>query len=387
MIFSEKIKINPSATLAINALVQQKKMKGEKVFNLSVGEPMINTDPVIIKAANESLARGETHYPPVQGLKKLLALSTDWINESFGSTYTEEEVVVTSGGKFGIYLTLQSLLNDCDEVLISSPYWVSYPEMVKLFGGVPVIIKTDADKGWKMSVSSLQRAVTDKTKILILNNASNPAGTLYNHEELSAILEFARKNNILVLSDEVYSGLVYDDNVFISCASFEKFKENVIIIQSCSKNFAMTGWRIGFVFGPKELIKKITMLQGQSTSGVSTMCQWAAVAALENRERIMLDIKKEIERRRDVFVASFNSLFDCKIKAPTSSLYAFIPVRYFNSSKKSSYFSKELLEKANIASVPGESFGEDDYVRFSFGVSENDIKEGLTALKNYLLPS
>lgn len=383
MNFSERIKINPSATMAINALVQQKRLKGQKVYNLSIGEPMIDTDPVIIESAYEAMKKGETHYPPVQGLNKLLSLASEWMNERYGSSYDNSNTIVTTGGKYGISLVLQALLNDGDEIIIHSPYWVSYPEMVRLFGGTPVIVKTGADNGWKVKLEDLHRAITNKTKIIIINNASNPTGVMYSKEEMREILKLAQENGVMVLSDEVYSGLVYDSQEYVSAASFPEYRDNVIIIESCSKNFAMTGWRVGFVFAPLELIKSLNMLQGQSTSGAAIMCQWGAVTALENRHRICSDIRRIMKNRRDVFIENFNRIFNEKLMIPSAGLYVFLPISIFSNNSNSISFCRDLLEKNNLAAVPGESFGEMEFVRFSFGSPESELIEALEVLAKY----
>ncbi|EKD43865.1 MAG: hypothetical protein ACD_72C00092G0001, partial [uncultured bacterium] len=343
--------------------------------------PMMDTPQVIKDAAINSLQENRTHYPPVAGLAELRKVATSWMNTEFDADYNEDEVIVSSGGKFGIYLTLQSIIQPKDEVLIISPYWVSYPDMVKIFGGEPKIVKTSEKNGWKPSVNDLQNSVSKQTKMLILNNASNPTGVLYTKEEIQNILEFARKNKLVVLSDEVYSGLVYDGKKYISCASFSDYKDNVIVIQSCSKNLAMTGWRIGFVFGPKQFIKVLISLTSQSTSGVTSISQYAALAGLQNIEKIVPLINKEMQKRRDGFVSTFNTLFTTKINPPASALYCFVPMSAFGVKETDSIkFCENILQKSNVAIVPGAAFGQDGYVRCSFGGDENEVSAGLRAL-------
>jgi len=308
-----------------------------------------------------------------------------WMNNKYLANYKTDEVLVTAGGKFGIYLALQSLLQAGDEVLIISPYWVSYPAMVRIFGGVPKIIETSEDANWKVSVRDLENEVSEKTKILILNNASNPTGTLYTKEEIANILEFAKQNNLAVLSDEVYSGLVYDGQEYISCASFQEYKENLIVIQSCSKNLAMTGWRVGFVFGPAEFIKTLISLTSQSTSGVTTISQHSALAGLQNIEQISSDINNEMQIRRNFFISTFNKLFNTKIKSPASALYCFIPLPAFGvESNDSVKFCEDVLREANVAMVPGIAFGKEGYVRCSFGENIEELGEALQQLIKYL---
>lgn len=286
MILRPVITIEPSATVVMNSLALQKKAKGERVYNLSAGEPMIPTPDVVIQAALLAMQQGKTHYPPVQGIPELLKVASSWINQTCQTTYELKNTIATCGGKFGIYALLQALLAPTEEVLIIAPYWVSYTGMVKIFGGVPKVVSTAPEKNWKVEVRDLENAYSEKTKLLILNNASNPTGTLYTKEELKEILDFAEKNNLIVISDEVYSGLVYTGQPYISCGSFEQYRERVFVIQSCSKSFAMTGWRVGFVFGDSGIIKVLTTLQGQSTTGTSIISQYAAVAAIENAKTI-----------------------------------------------------------------------------------------------------
>lgn len=379
------INIEPSATVAINSLALQKKQAGERVYNLSVGEPMIDTPELIKMSAIKSIQENKTHYPSVSGLVELKDASISWMNNKYLADYNSNEVLVTAGGKFGIFLTLQSLLQPGDGVLIISPYWVSYPAMVKIFGGVPQIIETSEENNWKVSIEDLENNVNDKTKILILNNAGNPTGVLYSKEEIADILEFAKKNNLIVLSDEVYSGLVYDGAEYVSCASFLEYKNNLVVIQSCSKNLAMTGWRVGFVFGPAEFIKTLTSLTSQSTSGVTTISQYSALAGLQNMDKISLEINNEMQTRRDFFVSTFNKLFNTKIQTPTSALYCFIPMLAFGvESNDSIKFCEDILREINVAMVPGVAFGKEGYVRCSFGENIEELGEALQQLAKYL---
>jgi len=384
MEFSSKILIKPSATLTINSTVLAKKQRGEKIYNLSAGEPMIDTPLVVIQAAKEAMFSGQTHYPPVAGLPELLQAASVWMNSRYHSDYSIKNILVTCGGKFGLYLLFQALLNDGDEVLISSPYWVSYPEMVKLFGGQPKII-TPSEKNWKMTTDDFVNNISPKTKLLILNNGSNPAGTLYTPEELRSLLVAAAEHHIFVVADEVYSGLVYDGKSYASCALFPEFKQQVAIVESCSKSFAMTGWRVGFVFADESIIRKLVTLQGQSTSGTSIISQWAAVAALQNAAEITRVINATMQKRRDIFFENFNQLFRTSTEPPESSLYAFVPLTNLTERKiNSTDFCLEILDKANVAAVPGAAFGQENYIRFSFGEKEEEIIQALSALADYL---
>ncbi|MFA4830636.1 MAG: aminotransferase class I/II-fold pyridoxal phosphate-dependent enzyme, partial [Patescibacteria group bacterium] len=272
-----------------------------------------------------------------------------------------------------------------EEVLIIAPYWVSYTGIVKIYGGIPVILSTAEMDGWKIKPEQLAAACNQKTKLLILNNAANPTGALYRREELTAILKVAKEKNLIVISDEVYSGLVYDNEEFVSAGSFFEHKDKVIVVQSCSKIFAMTGWRVGFVFGPEPAVKIIKTLQGQSTTGTSTMGQWAAVAGFKEADRIVWEIREEMQKRRNVFVETFNNLFPRKITAPASGLYCFIPIAAFGSAETDSVaFSARVLAEANVAMVPGAAFGKEGYARCSFGCEPEELREALGVLAEYL---
>lgn len=383
LLFNDKVK--ESSTLRINSVANKKKSAGEKVYNFSIGEPVVDNNELVNQSVIEALKGKRASYPPAAGLGELIGMSVDWINKNYNCKYTAKEAMITCGGKYGISLVLQAILDVGDEVIIISPYWVSYPEMVSIFGGVAKICKTREDKGWMVEVVELEKLTTSKTKAIIINNASNPTGHLFSHEELEGILKWSHEKGIFIISDEVYSGLVYDNKKFISSGIFEEYKEKLIIIQSCSKNFAMTGWRVGMVFGPQEIINCLVVLQSQSITNTSIVSQWAALEALQHADEITSDVRKIMQSRRDCFVNTFNELFPGKISAPQSALYGFVRLSDMGiTGKNGDELSMELIEKANVALTPGSGFGEDDYLRFSFGIGENDIKEGLMAIKNYL---
>ncbi len=386
MIFSAKSHIPPSATVTINTLARQKEQKGERVFNLSAGEPILdNATRYLKKTVDWAMKANQTLYPPVAGIDELRDRAAHWMNDLYKTRYKSQNTLVTCGGKFGIYLLLQTLLNEGDEAIIIAPYWVSYPSMVKLFGGEPVIVKTEEENGWKANPQAIKRACTPRTKLLILNNASNPTGVLYSKKELQNILEIAAQKKLIVVSDEVYSGLVYDGNQYVSCGSFRQFEDNVIVVQSCSKNFGMTGWRVGFVFGREDVIKMLIKIQGQSITGTSAISQWAAIAALQYAEKITPHVCKIMRQRRDLFVDTFNELFKSKITKPQSAFYSFIPLRAFGIKEKDSVkFCEKALQKANVAMVPGLAFGQEGYVRCSFGAKPNELTGGLHAIHQFL---
>lgn len=378
------LKVPASETITINTLALQKKQAGEKVYNLSAGEPMIDTDSRIINATVKALKNNKTHYPPVAGISELRETVSKWMNKNYGAKFSTKETLVINGGKLGLFLLAQALLKKNDEVLIVSPYWVSYSTIVKIFGSSVKVIKTTPKSGWKISPKDIAESSSKKTKILILNNGNNPTGSLYSKNELEKILAIAKKKNIFVISDEVYSGLVYGKK-FISCASFKKYKDNVAIIQSCSKSFAMTGFRVGFVLAEEKIIKTLSGLTSQSTSGVPLFCQYGALEAFKNSASITGKINKEMKNRRDVFIKEFNKVFLQKITLPDSALYVFAPLSAMGwKGENSTEFCELAMKEANVAVVPGSAFGQESYVRFSFGENPKILKEGINALAKWI---
>ena len=377
-------KLTDSVTVAINSIAQQKIDAGIKLSNLSAGEPRLSPHPLITQAVVEALEQGKTFYPPVSGISELKKLASDWMNNTYGCHFQEEHCLVVNGGKLGIYLLLQQVLQKEDEVIIASPYWVSYPSITRLFGGCPVIIETNEEEGWKMTPTSLKKACGIKSRVLILNNACNPTGMLYTKSELKALLKVAMEHDLLVVSDEVYSGLVYDDKPFVSCGEFNQYRDRVVVIQSCSKNFAMTGWRIGFVFAPPILIKQLTSLVSQSTSGVTTISQWAAVAALKQRDIVIPWVRENMRRRRNILIKAIQDYFGISLILPPASLYLFIGLHHFGvKNLTSTEFCKRALEVANVALVPGAAFGKEGFIRISFGANEQDLESGVKALADF----
>lgn len=379
------LKVPASETLAINALALAKKQAGETVYNLSAGEPVISAPKSIVTAGIKALTEGKTHYPPVSGIPELRDVVSDWMNRVYGADFARENTLVTNGGKLGLYLLLQAMIRPGDEVLIPAPFWVSYPSMVEIFKGKPKILHTDAKSGWKITPKDIERNTGPKTKILILNNASNPTGVLYTKAELGALLETATKKNIFVISDEVYSGLVYDGKTYVSASSFKEYQDSVAIIQSCSKSFTLTGFRVGFLFANKEIISAVSGLLSQSTSGVTSICQWAVIPAFKNAETIVPKVAKVMQKNRDVFVQAFNASFPKKISSPASALYAFVPLSAMGwKGSNSTEFCTLGMKEANVAVVPGVAFGTEGYVRFSFGEKPAVLKAGIRALAEWV---
>lgn len=375
--------LSPSVTVTINAIAMKKKMNGERVYNFAAGDPVLNNHQSIIDRAIRQAEKKFCPYPPVEGIPELRSLVAEWVNITCLTQYTKENVLVTCGGKFALFAIVYALLQPNEEVLIPAPYWVSYPDIVKMAGGTPKVVPTRPENGWKITAQDLLQHITKNSKMLIFNNACNPTGVLYTQQEINDILSIAKKFDLIVISDEVYSGLVYEEPGFISCGAFPEHRERVLIVQSCSKNFGMTGWRIGFVLGPEGIIKRLAILQSQSTTGVSTISQWGAVGALENAEEVNSYVKESMRKRRDVFVSTYHSLFPIPIEKINSALYAFVPLSSMGvqNMTDSVAFSEMLISSDNIALVPGTAFGVDGYVRFAFSESEENIHQGLHVLK------
>lgn len=378
------MKLNESATVTINSLAKQKIAAGIDIFNLSAGEPELMPHPIIVDAALQALQQGKTLYPPVAGIPELRQAASQWMNREYHCNFNTDQCVVTPGGKFAIYLLLQYLLKPEDEVIIPAPYWVSYPSITGLFGGKACIVATHAEHGWKLTPQQLTAACHARSRILILNNACNPTGAFYSREELQALLAVAEQHGLWVISDEVYSGLCFDDQPYVSCGAFAQHRERVIVVQSCSKSFAMTGWRIGFTFAPLAIIQALTILLGQSTSGASTLSQWAATAALQQSTTVNSYVNGELKKRRNTLVNALNAAFNLQIAAPLSSLYLFVSLPALGVTEPSSQrFCERALAEANVAIVPGIAFGQEGFIRLSFGAEPERLTQAVAALADF----
>lgn len=386
MKLSKRLNIPSSATGRIYDLAIQKRKAGITVYNFSAGDLFFPIHPVIEKGVQEALVKGDhiVSYPPLAGVAELRLQIAQWMQRRYSSPYSSEEVVVTNGGKFALFAILQALLNAGDEVLVPAPYWVSYLPIIQFSEAHPLIVPTFEEKGWKVTPDDLQKQATPKTKLLILNNGCNPTGILYSFEEIENILKWAQKNNIFVLSDEVYSEMVYDGKTYISCASFPHLQENMAIVQSFSKNFGMSGWRVGFALGPKQLIDAVIRLQGQSTTGTSIVSQWAALAAIQNADAVTAYVRQEMDKRRDLFISTFNSLFQAALKPPASAMYQFVAMEELGvSSRDSLHFCEQAMDRASVAMVPGVACGQEGYIRFAFSEKASQIVKGLESLSRF----
>jgi aspartate aminotransferase len=378
--------ISPSPTLSLTAKVKELRKKGMRIISFTAGEPDFDTPSPIKEAAKRALDEGFTKYTPTTGIEELKERIARKLKEENGLDYDKKEIIVSPGAKFVIFSALYALLEEGDEVLLPSPYWVSYPEQIRMAGGKPVIIETKEENGFKMRIDELERAKTKKTRILILNSPSNPTGAVYEKEELSQIAKWCRENDVFVISDEIYEKLVYDTE-HISIAKFPGMKETTLLVNGMSKTYSMTGWRIGYGAGPRELIEAMGRIQDHTTSNPTSFAQIGALKALDLGEEVE-EMVSAFKRRRDILLEEIRKIPNVSCTPPKGAFYAFPNVSYYMvkmGASSTEELASYLLEKVGVAVVPGEGFGASGYMRLSFAVSEDDIKEGLAKIKDAFL--
>ena len=384
-------RLAPSATLAMSQKSSEMKAQGIDVINMSVGEPDFNTPENIKEAAKKAIDDNFSRYSPVPGYPDLRKAIVAKLKNENGLDYTVNEVIVGTGGKQGICNVILALVNPGDEVIIPAPYWVSYPQMAKLAGGVPVIVNAGFDQDFKMTPEQLEAAITPKTKILILCSPSNPTGSVYSKEELAALADVLRKHpDVFVLADEIYEHINYIGKHH-SIAQEPGLKEQVIIANGVSKAYAMTGWRIGFLAGPEWIIKGCNKLQGQYTSGTCSVSQKAAEAAYTLDQSAVEEMRQAFERRRDLIVKLAKEVPGLEVNIPQGAFYLFPKCNsYFGKSNgnktinNSTDFAMYLLEEAHVATVGGDAFGDPDCFRMSYATSDENIKEAIRRIKEAL---
>ena len=384
-------RLAPSATLAMSQKSSEMKAQGIDVINMSVGEPDFNTPENIKEAAKKAIDDNFSRYSPVPGYPDLRKAIVAKLKNENGLDYTVNEVIVGTGGKQGICNVILALVNPGDEVIIPAPYWVSYPQMAKLAGGVPVIVNAGFDQDFKMTPEQLEAAITPKTKMLILCSPSNPTGSVYSKEELAALADVLRKHpDVFVLADEIYEHINYIGKHH-SIAQEPDLKEQVIIANGVSKAYAMTGWRIGFLAGPEWIIKGCNKLQGQYTSGTCSVSQKAAEAAYTLDQSAVEEMRQAFERRRDLIVKLAKEVPGLEVNIPQGAFYLFPKCNsYFGKSNgdktinNSTDFAMYLLEEAHVATVGGDAFGDPDCFRMSYATSDENIKEAIRRIKEAL---
>ncbi len=372
--------IAPSPTLAVDAKAKALKAAGEDVCGFGAGEPDFDTPKFIKDACIRALEEGKTKYVPAPGLLDLRTALAEYYVEKKGLKDVKfSNIVVSPGGKFTCYLAFMAVVSPGDEVIIPAPYWVSYPEMVKLAGGVPVFVGAGDESDFKITVGDLEKALTEKTKMVVLTSPSNPTGAVYTREELKAIADFAVKNDIFILSDEIYENLVYDGVEASSPAAVsEEAQRHVIIASGFSKSYAMTGWRLGTLCAPDDVAKAVASLQSQTASNSTTFAQYGALAALRQPEKAKesLDMMLEaFDRRRLMLWEGLNSIRGVSCRRAQGAFYLFPNISLFGMS--SADFCAKLLEEELVAVVPGSAFGSDPNIRFSYAVCDETIKKGL----------
>ncbi len=386
------LSIEPSVTLEITAKANALKAAGESVISFSVGEPDFNTPENIQKAGIDAIVNGVTKYTAASGTPELKKAICKKFKDENGLDYKPSEIIVSNGGKHSLYNALMAILNPGDEVIFSIPYWVSYPELVMIAGGIPVLLETKEENEFKFSSKDLESVKTDKTKAIILNSPSNPTGAVYSKAELEDIADWAVKNNIFVISDELYEKLIYDGEEHISIAQLnDDIKKLTILVNGMSKAYAMTGWRIGYTAADERIIKVMSNIQSHTTSNPSSLAQYASVEGLSGPQDSIDMMKKEFDKRRIVMADMINSTKDISCLVPKGAFYIML-----NSSQlygreiegvminSSVDFANLLLDKCKVAVVPGLAFGDDKYVRLSYATSMENIVEGLNRIKQLL---
>ena len=386
------INIKPSPTLAVNAKAKALKAAGADILNFSVGEPDFDTPPHICEAGKKAIDDGFTRYTAVPGMPELREAICQRLQQDKGLSYSMDEIQVACGGKHGLYNMFQAVLNPGDEVLIPTPYWVSYPPMVQLAGGIPVLLPLLEQDDFDLNPAILQKYATGKTRAIILNSPSNPTGSTFSIEALQSIAQQAREHGWLIITDDIYDTISYMDTELPHILDIDRvLKEQTLILNGVSKSFAMTGWRIGWTAGPKHIIAAMNKIQGQSTSNPSSISQKAALAAVSGPQDFPKIMQQAFLPRRDFFVAALRAIEGVSCVKPKGAFYVFPNFSaYFGKSFQGKVINNSVdladyfLDEAQVASVPGAAFGADDFVRFSFATSMEIIKDGMARIKTAL---
>lgn len=389
---SERVnRLHPSATLAMSARSAELKAQGVPVINMSVGEPDFNTPEHIKEAGIKAICENWTRYSPVPGYPSLREAICDKLKNENELNFTPEQIVVSNGGKQSVCGAIMAIVNSGDEVIVPAPYWVSYPEMVLMADGTPVFIPSGIEQDFKITPAQLEAAITPKTKALILCSPSNPTGSVYSREELKALAEVLKRHeSVFVISDEIYEHISYVGH-HESIAQFEEIRERVIIVNGVSKAYAMTGWRIGFVAAPVDVAKAVSKLQGQYTSGPSSISQKAAEAAYRGSQKCVEEMREAFSRRRDLIVKLAREIPGLEVNEPQGAFYLFPKCSSFfgkSDGKRtiltSTDFAMYLLEEAHVACVGGDSFGAPECFRMSYATSDENIVEAMRRIGDAL---
>ncbi len=380
--------LTPSSTLAITAKAKELKAQGKDVIGLGAGEPDFNTPEHIIEAAVQSMNEGFTKYTPSGGLPELKKEIAAKLKADQGLEYQLNEIIVTSGAKHGLYTLFQVLLDEGDEVIIPIPYWVSYPEQVKLAGGNPVYVEGLEQNNFKITPDQLKQKVTDKTKAVIINSPSNPTGMVYSQEELQALGEVCLEKGILIISDEIYEKLIYGEAEHISIAQLSaELKKQTLIINGVSKSHSMTGWRIGYAAGDSRIINAMTDLASHSTSNPTTPSQYATIAAYAGEQEAVEVMRSAFEERLEIIHGKLNNIPGISCIKPQGAFYLFPNAKeaaIMSGCKDVDEFAEVLLTEANVAVVPGSGFGAPDYMRLSYATSLDQLEEAVSRIHRFI---
>ncbi|MBJ6762888.1 pyridoxal phosphate-dependent aminotransferase [Myxococcaceae bacterium JPH2] len=383
--------IKPSATLALNARAKALAAQGVDVVVLAAGEPDFDTPDFVKQAAIDALKGGFTKYTATSGIPELREAIRQKLEKDNALKFAADQILVTAGGKQGLYNTFQALLDEGDEVIVFAPYWVSYPDMVHLAGGRPVIIPTREEDGFAPDPEAIRRALTPRTRAIILNSPANPTGAVYSRATLERIADAVRGHDCLIVSDDMYEKLLYEGQFLNLGNVAPDLIPRLVVSNGLSKSYAMTGWRIGYVAGPKPLIAAMTMVQDQSTSNASSIAQKAAVAALQGPSDTISAMVAEYKARRDLFVQGLNALDGVRCRMPEGAFYALADVRGLAQRRykgapvgDSMRISEILLDDFRVAAVPGDPFGAPGYVRMSFVTSREVLRKGLARLGEFV---
>ena len=385
--------LKPSATIAAAAKARELRSQGIDVLEFTLGEPDFTTPPHICEAAKKAMEDGHTHYTAATGIPELKQAVCNAFERDYGIAWKPSEVAVSNGAKHAIHNVLAATCEPGDEVIIPTPYWVSYSALVELVGAVPVLVETTEESCFCMTADQLRNAITDRTRLLMLNSPSNPTGAVYPVQTLEALARVAVEKDIIVMSDEIYDKLIYEGHAFRTFASFgQDVKERTIIVNGVSKAWAMTGWRIGWTLAPENVTAAITRLQSQQTSNPCSISQYAAIAALNGPQEAIGEMLSEFQERREYVLNRLRSMPGLSFADPGGAFYAFFNVSsHFGRElpggaavENSSDFCTALLEHAHVALVTGDAFGAPGYVRLSFATSMDVIKSGLDALEKFI---
>ncbi|MCB4747357.1 MAG: pyridoxal phosphate-dependent aminotransferase [Sulfurovum sp.] len=376
--------LSPSLTIAISTLARELKAEGKDILSFSAGEPDFGTPKRIKDEAIKAINEGFTQYTAVPGIPKLLKAVATKLERDNNLEYAPSDIIVSNGAKHSLFNLFQAVINPGDEVIIPSPYWVTYPELVKYAFGVPVIIETDDTNKFKITPKQLKNAITSKTKMLVLTSPSNPTGSVYTKEELKEISEVLKDTNILVASDEMYEKLIYGVDFTATASISNDMYQRTVTINGLSKSVAMTGWRFGYLASPnKKLIATINKLQSQSTSNINSITQKAAIPALLGEvDEEITQMKQAFKKRAEEAVKLFNEIDGLSVIKPQGAFYLFVNIK--DITEKSIVFCEELLKETGVAVVPGVGFGSEGYFRFSFATDIITIREGIRRIEKFI---